>query len=105
MIRKLVLLGLLSICTTYSADISQEPVKKRRKISLWFKAIIPSILSGASLEAFIRSNRGNPDRQNLVRNAEHARFLPMIIGCYCLNMWMQSDLKEWMLRKAKSTKE
>ena len=98
MFKKMVLVGLLCV-GGLQANPPEKPIKKRHKISLWFKAIIPSILSYASLEAFIRANRDNSDREQLVNGAKHAQWLPVIVGAYCLNIWMETDLKEWFLKK------
>jgi hypothetical protein len=102
MFRKIALIGLISISSLYGEEAPTQATPRREQhhqVSLWFKAIIPSILSYASMEWIVRANKDNPDRQQLVTGAKHARWLPAIIGTYCLNIWMDRDLKEWMLRK------
>ena len=103
MFKKVMLIGLISLSSLHGSEV--QPPKKRKKISLWFKAIIPSIISYASLEGIVRACKNSPGKQNFVNNAKYAQWLPVIIGCYCLNIWMDTDLKEWMIRKDKPTKE
>ncbi len=104
MFKKVALIGLISISSLLpmnidGADVEQRHTHECGKVSLWFKAIIPSILSYASLEWFVRANRNNPDRHQLVENVKYAQWAPFIIGCYCLNLWMDTDFKEWSLSK------
>ena len=102
MFKKIALIGLMSLGSLYGSDVESRvdtPPKKRHKISLLFKAIIPSILSYAFLEGIIQAYKNNPNKQQLVAWVKYTQWAPLIIGLYYLNIWTNTDLKEWALSK------
>ncbi len=87
--------------TPLEETTSIESKRKKRKFCLWFKAIIPSILSYGSLEALILFLKKKEVHKQWIKSIKNAQWLPIIIGTYCLNIWMDTDLREWMLNGSK----
>jgi len=84
---------------TNESTTTFETIKKSRGIGKWFGTIIPCFLSLLSAEVAIRQNRDNPDRKEVVFAAKFMRMLTVVLGCFFLDDWISTDLKEWSLSK------
>jgi hypothetical protein len=101
MFKNIVLIALLSMGSAHVYGASTiETVKEHRGIARWMGTIIPCVLSLVSAEVAIRSNKDNPDRQEVVVGARIMRLLSLVFGAFFIDEWYKHEFKPWSLGKS-----
>lgn len=109
MFKNVVLIALLSVSSApvfamNSSGVANvahtgiiETIKNSPGTYKWLGTIVPCILSLVSAQMAITMNKDNPDRKDIVVGAKFVRLLCLVIGCFFLDEWIETDLKPFAL--------